>query len=157
MIYWNNIDPEIVEQIKKAIAPKEFLFAYNSSASTYVRGDLIKFEAVTQGNISRTNTTFSLKKGKIYRISFSGIFELNDWVGVALYDVTNNKIATEHSFTQYFNASTANLSMSDHGLFECIISPLADKNFGITVASMGTGMTSVVLRDKTAHVMVTEI
>lgn len=122
-----------------------------------MRGDLIKFEAVSQGNISRTNTSFSLKKGKTYRISFSGIFELNDWVGVALYDVTNSRIATEFNFTQYFNASTANLTMSDHGFFECIISPLADKNFGITVSSMGTGLTSVVLRDKTGHVMVTEI
>lgn len=147
----------VVYPVNPTPTPKEYLFAHNTPASTYVKNDLIKFEVSSQGNIQRTTTSFTLKKGKVYRISFSGVFEMNDWVGVGLYDITNNKTASEFSFARYFNSSKSAINVGDNGLFECIITPQETKNFGLYITSMSTSNTSVVLRDRTGYVMITEI
>lgn len=140
---------------------KGYLTRVSSENKSYKMYDLIEFKTKINGvDIASTNTTFALKANKPYRISFSGVFNFKDWMGITLFDVNNNVNATEFPHVRYFNAANFSSETSESGIFECIVIPNADKNFGIRIAnhsSSNTGDTPISLRGTAGNLIVQEL
>lgn len=116
---------------------KDYLLLGKNGNKSVKQGDPLSFDLFYVGNMEYTDTTFTLKANKVYRVVASILFTDINSIGLGLQDVTNNIRAREFPDAKWFYAPKSGGTSNGNGVFDFIIKPTTTKRFQIIVIGGG--------------------
>lgn len=132
-----------------SVTPKEYLFTSRNSAQAFNNvGETVNFNSGTiENGISYSSSTsqFTLKQGKIYKISFNTSVNFSASNGFVLFSMFNASTGAQLApVSAGYSSIGSNFNEAGNGIMDFIYIPVANISALIRVASIQTGVTATI-------------
>ena len=132
-----------------SLAPKEYLFTSRNSAQSFSNvGETVNFNSGTiqQGiSYSSANSQFTLKQGKVYKISFNTSVNFSAANGFVLFSMFNAATGTQLApVSAGYSSIGSDFNEAGNGIMDFIYIPVANISALIRVASIQAGVTATI-------------
>lgn len=132
-----------------SVTPKEYLFTSRNLAQAFNNvGETVNFNSGTiENGISYSSSTsqFTLKQGKIYKISFNTSVNFSASNGFVLFSMFNASTGTQLApVSAGYSSIGSNFNEAGNGIMDFIYIPVANISALIRVASIQTGVTATI-------------
>lgn len=140
---------------------KGYLYVKRSANTAVTANQNLVFDSKINGTISynASNGSFTLTKGKIYRITVKAVFAFKPtgWVRVQVIDSATGVVPPEASNVTYCVDTSGTYQESAGGVLDFIIIPTSTRNFYVSATGTdGASGTTYTLRDS-SNMVITEL
>lgn len=144
-----------------ATGAKGYLYAQRSGSNQTLNvGSTAVFNTKTSGNIPYDTATgrFTLTQGKVYRVTFNSLINMDNWCRFEMIDSTTGVQPTEAPNSVIFHPVSGNsFNESPNGALEVIVPCQTTRDFEIRCTGMHTGISQVELRNAFCGLIIQEI
>lgn len=158
-----NSDGDLIVggNVYKKYTQKGYLYVKRSANTAVTANQNLVFDSKINGTIpyNVTNGSFTLTKGKIYRITAKVVFAFKPtgWVRVQVIDSATGAAPTEASNVTYCVDTSGTYQESAGGVLDFIIIPTSTRNFYVSATGTdGASGTTYTLRDA-SNMVITEL